>query len=106
MQNPMKGAGTDTEPLMFGESYGERDQSQHQGVERERRFVHHLANTLHLASLPGTGVVDYAMPKEELAESAVRFLLRGLGLRGTAIDRYYDPKELKNILRRMARECP
>lgn len=82
---------------------GDVEEGVHAG-KAEIWFVHHLANTLHLASLPGTGVINYGMPKEELAESAARFLLRGLGLRGSAIDRYYDPKELKNVLERMARE--
>lgn len=61
-------------------------------------FVHHLANTLHLISLPEAGVVDYDVTQDELVESAVRFLLRGLGLKNAAIDRYYDPKEIRNIL--------
>lgn len=61
-------------------------------------FVHHLANTLHLISLPEAGVVDYGATQEELVESAVRFLLRGLGLKNAAIDRYYDPQEIKTIV--------
>ena len=63
-------------------------------------FVHHLANTLHLISLPGRTVVDYGMSQEELTESAIRFLLRGLGLKNAAIHRYYDPSEFKNMLLR------
>jgi AcrR family transcriptional regulator len=69
-------------------------------------FVHHLSNTLHLISLPKNNVVDYDMSQEELTESAVRFLLRGLGLKNVAIDRHYNPKELKNIIRRVAPERP
>jgi AcrR family transcriptional regulator len=61
-------------------------------------FVHHLSNTLHLISLPDVGVIDYDMPQEELVECAFRFLLRGLGLKNAAIDRYYDPQAIRNIL--------
>lgn len=67
-------------------------------------FVHHLANTLHLISLPEAGVVNYNVTQEELIESAVRFLLRGLGLKNAAVDRYYDPKEIRNVLRPLTRE--
>ncbi|WP_263384604.1 TetR/AcrR family transcriptional regulator [Granulicella arctica] len=67
-------------------------------------FVHHLANTLHLIRLPENDVVDYGMTQERLTESAVRFLLRGLGLKNTAINRHYDPKELKSILARIGQE--
>ena len=61
-------------------------------------FVHHLANTLHLVSLSGAGVVDYGMTREELTASAVLFLLRGLGLKEAAIDRHYDPGKLNTII--------
>ncbi len=64
----------------------------------EMWFVHHLANTLHLISLPGSGVVDYGVTQAKLTGSAVRFLLRGLGLKNVAIERHYDPKVLKDIL--------
>jgi AcrR family transcriptional regulator len=67
-------------------------------------FVHHLAHTLHLISLPEAGVVDYGISRDELVQSTVRFLLRGLGLKNAAIDRYYDPKEIKNILQPIAEE--
>ncbi len=67
-------------------------------------FIHHLANTLHLISLPDAGVVDYGVTQEELVECTVRFLLRGLGLKNAAIDRYYDPKEIKKILQPITRE--
>jgi len=59
-----------------------------------------------LISLPGNNVVDYGMTKDELTEITVIFLLRGLGLTKAAIDRQYNPKELKNIIRRLAPERP
>jgi AcrR family transcriptional regulator len=67
-------------------------------------FVHHLANTLHLISLPEVAIVDYGVTQEELVESSVRFLLRGLGLKNAAIDRYYDPREIMNLLRPNTRD--
>ncbi len=67
-------------------------------------FVHHLAHTLHLVSLPESELVDYGMSRQTLIESTVRFLLRGLGLKNVAIDRHYDPKELKTIFKRINQE--
>nr|WKF60764.1 Nucleoid occlusion factor SlmA [Paraburkholderia busanensis] len=67
-------------------------------------FVHHLANTLHLISLPETRVVDYEVKRDELIESAVGFLLRGLGLKSAAVDRYYDPEAIKKLLYPVAGE--
>lgn len=69
------------------------------GVGRaELWFVHHLANTLHLIALPEVEVVDYAMPRDALIESAVRFVLRGLGLSSAAIRKYYDPGDFTNSI--------
>lgn len=67
-------------------------------------FVHHLAHTLHLISLPKDELVDYGIPQQTLIESTVRFLLRGLGLKNAAIDRDYDPKELKTIFESINQE--
>ncbi|MBE7213457.1 MAG: TetR/AcrR family transcriptional regulator [Gluconacetobacter diazotrophicus] len=61
-------------------------------------FVHHLANTLHLVALPGDGVVEYGLTRDELVTSTVRFLLRGLGLKTAAIDRHYDPEHVRALL--------
>lgn len=83
--------------LQAARATGDIEDSVHTG-KVEIWFVHHLANTLHLISLPEAGVVDYGATQEELVESAVRFLLRGLGLKNAAIDRYYDPQEIKTIV--------
>jgi AcrR family transcriptional regulator len=56
-------------------------------------FTHHLAVTLlqyHLADQP---VIDYGVPKATLVEQAVRFALRGIGLKPEAIRREYHPEE-------------
>ena len=67
-------------------------------------FVHHLANTLHLIRLSGAEIVDYGLTQQALTESTVRFLLRGLGLKNTAIDRHYNPKELSNTFKHIGQE--
>lgn len=82
---------------------GDVEEGVHAG-KPEIWFVHHLANTLHLIHLPAAGVVDYAATKDELVESAVRFLLRGLGLKSAAIQRYYDPKAITTLLQPTAEE--
>jgi len=64
-------------------------------------FVYHLANTLHLISLPAITVVEYGVTREKLIENTVRFLLRGIGLRNTAINRHYDPEKLRTIFASM-----
>jgi AcrR family transcriptional regulator len=89
--------------LQAARAVGDVEEGIHTG-KAEIWFVHHLANTLHLISLPEEEVVDYEMTREELIEGTVRFLLRGLGLKNTAIDRHYDPKELKRILARIGQE--
>lgn len=84
-------------------SAGDVEDGVHTGTA-EIWFVHHLANTLHLISLPGSSVVDYGLSREKLVENTVRFLLRGLGLRNAAIERYYNPEKLKMILTSIGQE--
>lgn len=67
-------------------------------------FIHHLANTLHLLSLPEARVVAYGVTQDKLVESAVRFLLRGLGLKNAAIGRYYNPREISKFLEPIAKD--
>jgi AcrR family transcriptional regulator len=57
-------------------------------------FTHHLAAMIMLHLLPATPVVDYGVPNDRLAEQAVWFTLRGMGLTDEAIKRYYNPKAL------------
>lgn len=82
--------------LQSAQLAGDIEEGIHVG-KAEIWFVHHLAHTLHLISLPKDEVVDYGMPRQTLIESTVRFLLRGLGLKNAAIDRDYNPKELNTI---------
>jgi AcrR family transcriptional regulator len=55
-------------------------------------FVHHLSVMLMIHLQPPTPAVDYGVSREALAEQAVRFALRGLGLTEEAVRRYYNPK--------------
>lgn len=57
-------------------------------------FVHHVAVSLMLHLHPKKAAVDYAAAREELVEQAVWFALMGMGLKGEAIRRYYNPKAL------------
>jgi AcrR family transcriptional regulator len=88
--------------LQAAREAGDISEGVHAG-RTELWFVHHLATTLHLVSLPGGDVVDYGVTHEELTESTILFLLRGLGLKDAAVDRHYDPGKLKDIISRMDR---
>jgi AcrR family transcriptional regulator len=57
-------------------------------------FAHHVAAMVMLFRLPRSQVVDYGVPLNKLVEQAVRFGLRGMGLKEKAIERYYNPKAL------------
>jgi AcrR family transcriptional regulator len=57
-------------------------------------FTHHLAAHIMFSALPPDPVVDYGVSRRKLVECAVRFALRGLGLKDEAIRRYYNPKAL------------
>ena len=54
-------------------------------------FAHHLALALKFLVLPGASVAEYELPYEDVVDQAVRFILRGLGLRNAAVRKYYDP---------------
>jgi len=53
-------------------------------------FAHHLALALKFLVLPGSPAADYGKSYAEVVDQAVRFVLRGLGLRNAAIKKYYD----------------
>ena len=55
-------------------------------------FALHLAGMLKLHMLPAKPVIDYRISREKLIEQTVHFLLRGMGLKDEAIQRYYDGK--------------
>jgi AcrR family transcriptional regulator len=57
-------------------------------------FAHHLAAMLMTYLRPAKPVVDYEVSREKLAEQAVWFILRGMGVKDEAIKRYYNPQAL------------
>lgn len=64
-------------------------------------FVHHLAMSLNLCHLSGEPAFDYDVSREELAEQAVLFCLKGIGMTDEAIEKYYRPGELREVLERL-----
>lgn len=64
-------------------------------------FVHHLAMALNLCHISGEPAFDYQGTREELAEQAIMFCLRGIGMREEAIERCYDPSRLQAFKERI-----
>jgi len=58
------------------------------------RFAHHLAAWLALVHLPSKPVINYQVPREELVNEAVWFILLGMGMTRKAIAAYFNPKAL------------
>ena len=58
-------------------------------------FVHHLAVMVMIHLLPARPVIDYGLPREQLVEQAVVFTLRGMGLKESAVKRFYNPKRAR-----------
>ncbi len=65
-------------------------------VKRHLRcwFSQHLAGMLAFNSLHDPPIVNYGVSRKELAEQAVWYALRGLGLKDEALKRYYNPQAL------------
>lgn len=62
------------------------------------RFVQQLGMALRLSHLPERPAFDYAGSKRELADQAVLFSLRGVGVSDEAIREYFKPKQLRTKL--------
>lgn len=68
-------------------------------------FSHHLAMTLSMLHVDGESILDHGeawnleLSSEELAEHAVRFCLRGMGIKEDALKRYYRPESFRFLLR-------
>jgi len=60
-------------------------------------FGHHLAVALSLFNLPEKPVIDYGSDQREVARNAVRFVLRGLGLKSEVIEKYYQPEAFPSV---------
>jgi hypothetical protein len=64
-------------------------------------FVHHLAMALNLCHLSEEPSFDYNVSREELAEQAILFCLKGVGMTDEAIREYLKPEELREVLDRL-----
>ncbi len=66
------------------------DQSSQVGLEGW--CAHHLIAGMAMHFLPAKPVIDYGVPREELAEQVTWFCLRGMGLKEKAIRRCWETK--------------
>lgn len=64
-------------------------------------FAHHLAMALNLCHMSEEPAFEYDVSKEELAEQAVLFCLRGIGMTEPAIEKYFQPQRLKAMFERI-----
>ena len=67
-------------------------------------FSHHIAAMIGNTHLPRPVALDYGVDSEVLLEEAVRFALRGLGLKEAAISRHYNPAALAMLTEGVALE--
>jgi AcrR family transcriptional regulator len=58
-------------------------------------FAHHLAMSLNLCHLSGEPAFNYPGSKRELMHQAVRFILRGMGMKDDVIDQHFQPEKLE-----------
>jgi len=65
-------------------------------------FAQHVASTLAHARLPGRTVVPYEGGTDAVIGQAVRFILRGLGMKDEVIAAEYDPHALSIFLQPIA----
>lgn len=61
-------------------------------------FCQHLALALMLINMPDKPVINYGKSKIELAEQAVQFVLRGIGMSEKAIRKHYEPAALELLM--------
>lgn len=61
-------------------------------------FCHHLMATIGNIHLPQPPAVDHGVDTDTLIDEAVRFALRGLGLRPEAIARHFQPRTLALLI--------
>ena len=66
-------------------------------------FVHHLAMALNLCHMSGKPAFEYEMSKDEMAERAVLFCLRGLGMTESAINQHFRSRKLKTMFKSIYR---
>jgi AcrR family transcriptional regulator len=71
------------------------------GNRNKMWFVHHLAMALNLCHMSEEPAFQYQGSKEKLAEQAVHFCLRGIGMTEAAIARYFQPRKLRAMFKRI-----
>jgi AcrR family transcriptional regulator len=60
-------------------------------------FAHHIAIGMAMHLHPKVPAVNYKMSKAKLVDQAVWFILQGIGLKDSAIKRYYKPDALSKL---------
>jgi AcrR family transcriptional regulator len=60
-------------------------------------FAHHLVAMIVIHLLPAEPVIDYGVPRKKFIEQIVCFILRGMGLKEEAIERYYSPEARRSL---------
>ncbi len=58
-------------------------------------YIHHLFMSLNYSHLQGDAVFEYEGAETDLADSAIMFVLRGIGMKEPAIADYYNKRALK-----------
>jgi len=71
------------------------------GSRNRMWFVHHLAMALNLCHMPDEPAFEYDVSKEKLAEEAVLFCLRGIGMTESAITQHFRPRKLRGMFKRI-----
>ncbi len=66
-------------------------------------FGHHLIVMMGLMALPPNRLVDYQHPKKEVMMYALRFILRGMGMKDDVLEAKLQPETLEKLL---APFCP
>lgn len=66
-------------------------------TENSLWFAHHLAMSLNLCHLSGESAFQYRGSKAELIHQALRFALRGMGMKETVIDEHLQPERLETL---------
>ncbi len=64
-------------------------------------LVHHLAMALNLCHMSDEPAFEYDCTKQELAEQAILFCLRGIGMTESAIDRHFQVSKLREMFERV-----
>lgn len=64
-------------------------------------FAHHLAMSINILHMAGEKLFSYSGNIDELTESMVIFILRGIGLTDVAVQKYAHSEILKNVVNKI-----